>query len=229
MSDTLTTEQIAELRRLAAIASHRTISIGFRDCAVEALPYIESLFLFTPALLAAAEESVRLKERIAEVEHECNASMVTIAEERARAETAEARLAEANKRVQGYYDEAVQAYEQKMAVEAKLAALQAPADGDELSKEQLLAWLKEASDSECRQCDGGGIFYGNVHICACVQSTAETRAATALLVLQAREAKLVEALRPFADAALPEGNDNIPIVAGHHFRRARALIGDDND
>jgi len=34
--------------------------------------------------------------------------------------------------------------------------------------EEIKSWLAERAISDCRNCDGTGIFYGNVHICGCV-------------------------------------------------------------
>ena len=33
---------------------------------------------------------------------------------------------------------------------------------------ELLNWIKAAADPNCRNCDGTGIYYGNVTLCACV-------------------------------------------------------------
>jgi hypothetical protein len=38
--------------------------------------------------------------------------------------------------------------------------------------EELEKWLQEAANPDCRQCDGTGAFYGNVHICTCIRQLA---------------------------------------------------------
>ncbi len=35
---------------------------------------------------------------------------------------------------------------------------------------KTLAWIKERAVEDCRDCDGTGIYYGNVCLCGCVNS-----------------------------------------------------------
>lgn len=39
---------------------------------------------------------------------------------------------------------------------------------DNFTFEELQQWVKDCADPDCRNCDGTGIFYGNVCLCGCV-------------------------------------------------------------
>lgn len=68
-------------------------------------------------------------------------------------------------------------YSDYRAMEAALGVLSAQGEAiDGVGPDVLRGQLSRYADPDCRGCDGTGVFYGNVCVCACVLNTLERNA-----------------------------------------------------